>query len=62
MDKNGLKALLEANRPDQGHYRFSQRLAFVMNEASIDILLKELSDSALTLKDFVDDSEDLHKI
>lgn len=60
--KNDLKALLEANKPDQGHYRFSQRLAFVMNEASIDNLLKELSDSALTLKDFVDDSEDLHQI
>ena len=33
-----------------------------MSEASIDDLLKELSDSALTLKDFVDDSEDLHQI
>lgn len=33
-----------------------------MNEASIDILLKELNDSALTLRDFVDDNEDLHQI
>lgn len=61
-NRNDLKALLEANKADQGHYRFSQRLAFVMNEASIDILLKELSDSALTLKEFVDDNEDLHQI
>ena len=33
-----------------------------MKEACIDDLLKGLSDSALTLKDFVDDSEDLHQI
>ena len=33
-----------------------------MNEASIDDLLKQLSDSALTLRDFVDDNEDLHQI
>ena len=33
-----------------------------MNEASVDDLLKQLSDSALTLKDFVDDKEDLHQI
>lgn len=59
---NYLKALLEANKPDHGHYRFGQRLAFVMNEASIDDLLKELSDSALSLKDFVDENEDLHQI
>ena len=61
-DRSDLKALLEANKPDQGHYRFSQRLAFVMNEASIDDLLKQLSDSALTLRDFVDENEDLHQI
>ena len=57
-----MKALLRANKPDQGNYRFSQRLAFVMNEASIDDLLKQLSDSALTLRNFVDDNEDLHHI
>lgn len=61
-DRKDLKALLQANKPDQGQYRFSQRLAFVMNEASIDDLLKELSDSALTLRDFVDDNDDLHQI
>ena len=61
-NRTDLKALLEANKADQGHYRFSQRLAFVMNEASIDILLQDLSDSALTLKGFVDDNEDLHQI
>ncbi|CAD6592418.1 MAG: hypothetical protein ASARMPREDX12_006076 [Alectoria sarmentosa] len=61
-DKKDLKALLEANKPDQGHYRFSQRLAFIMNEASIDELLGELSDSTLSLRDFVDDNEDLHQI
>ena len=33
-----------------------------MNEASIDELMKGLSDSALTLRDFVDDNEDLHQI
>ncbi len=33
-----------------------------MNEAGIDDLLKELSDSTLTLRDFVDDNEDLHRI
>ena len=54
--------MLRANKPDQGNYRFSQRLAFVMNEASIDDLLKQLSDSALTLRNFVDDNEDLHHI
>ena len=57
-----MKALLRANKPDQGKYRFSQRLAFVMNEASIDDLVKQLSDSALTLRNFVDDNEDLHHI
>ena len=61
-DRSDLKALLQANKPDQGHYRLSQRLAFVMNGASIDDLLKQLSDSALTLKGFVDDNEDLHQI
>ena len=62
VDKSDLKALLEANKSDKGHYHFSQRLAFVMNEASIDDLLKQLSDSTLTLRDFVDDNEDLHQI
>ena len=33
-----------------------------MNEASIDELLGELSDSTLSLRDFVDDNEDLHQI
>ena len=33
-----------------------------MNDASIDDLLKQLSDSMLTLKTFVDDNEDLHHI
>lgn len=33
-----------------------------MNEDSIDDLLKQLSDSALTLKNFVEDNEDLHKV
>ena len=33
-----------------------------MREASIDDLLKELSDSELTLKVLVDDNEDLHQI
>ena len=33
-----------------------------MNEASIDDLLKQLSDSTLTLKGFVDDNEDLHEV
>ena len=61
-DKSDLKSLLEANQSDNGRYHFSQRLAFVMNEASIDDLLKQLSDSALTLRDFVDDNEDLHQI
>ena len=61
-ERSDLKALLKANRSDLGNYRFSQRLAFVMNEASIDDLLKQLSDSALTLRNFVDDNEDLHHI
>lgn len=60
--KIDLRALLKANKLYRGHYSFSQRLAFVMNEASIDELLKQLSDSALTLKSFVDDNEDLHQI
>ena len=60
--ENDLKALLEANKADHGHYCFSQRLAFIMNEASIDDLVKELKDSTLTLKGFVDDNEDLHLI
>ena len=33
-----------------------------MNEASLDDLLKQLSDSTLTLKQLVDDNEDLHQI
>ena len=33
-----------------------------MNEASIDDLLRQLSDSALTLRNFVDDNEELHHI
>ena len=33
-----------------------------MREASIDDLFNQLSDSALTLKGFVDDNEDLHQI
>ena len=61
-ERSDLKALLIANKPDKGNYHFSQRLAFVMNEASIDNLLKQLSDSALTLRNFVDDNEDLHHI
>lgn len=33
-----------------------------MNEASLDDLLKGLSDSAVTIENFVDDNEDLHQI
>lgn len=33
-----------------------------MNEASLDDLLKGLSDSALTVENFMDDNEDLHQI
>lgn len=33
-----------------------------MNKASIDNLPKELADSALTLKDFIDDNEDVHQV
>lgn len=33
-----------------------------MDEPSLDDLLKGLSDSALTIKNFVDDNEDLHHI
>ena len=61
-ERSDLKALLKANQPDQSNYRFGQRLNFVVNEASIDDLLKQLSDSALTLRNFVDDNEDLHHI
>ncbi|KAL9133434.1 MAG: hypothetical protein Q9175_005386 [Cornicularia normoerica] len=61
-NRRDLKALLKANKPDRGHYHFGQRLAFVMNKASIDNLPKELADSALTLKDFVDDNEDVHQV
>lgn len=57
-----LKALIEANKPRDGHYNFSQRLAFVMSEASLEELLRNLSDSAMSLKDFIDDNEDLHQI
>ena len=61
-DKRDLKALIEANKPRDGHYHFSQRLAFVMSEASLEELLRNLSDSALSLKDFIDDNEDLYQI
>lgn len=33
-----------------------------MSEASIDELLKNLSHSTMTLKDFIDDSEDRHQV
>lgn len=33
-----------------------------MSESSIDQLLKDLCDSTLTLREFVDDNEDLHQI
>ena len=61
-DKRDLKALIEANKPKNGHNHFSQSLAFVMSEASLEELLRNLSDSALSLKDFIDDIEDLFQI
>ena len=62
MDKKDLRALLSANKLEDGRYQVRHRLSFVMSEARIGELLRDMDDSVLTIKGFIDDNEDLHQI
>ena len=61
-EKNDLRALLGVHRHEGGKYRFSQRVQFIMKEDDLEDLIKNLNESQLSLKSFVDDSESLHQL
>ncbi|KAL2040643.1 hypothetical protein N7G274_006622 [Stereocaulon virgatum] len=61
-DIRDLKALFKANKCENGRHHCSQKLSIVMSESSVDQLLKDLCDSTLALREFVDDNEDFHQI
>ena len=56
------KALLSASKLLDGRYQYHHKMSFVMREARIESLLRDMDDFVFTIKGFIEDTEDLHQI